>query len=73
MIPAGAYICLAGGAIQQDPEYFDKPDEFDGFRFSRQEDGQRVHTVNTSVKNSTFGHGRHAWYVWCLRSRVGVV
>jgi len=63
VIPAGSTICLAGSPIQRDPEYFENPEEFDGFRFSRQQDGQRLHTVNTSVKNTTFGHGRHAWYV----------
>ncbi|KAM7220355.1 Cytochrome P450 [Rhypophila decipiens] len=64
-IPAGATLCLAASPIQNDPEYFENPAEFDGFRFARprqDDDGQseRMYTVNTSLKNSTFGHGRHA-------------
>ncbi|KAM7190989.1 Cytochrome P450 [Naviculisporaceae sp. PSN 640] len=59
-IPAGTTLCLAATPIQNDPEFFTNPSEFDGFRFARQEDGQRMYTVNTSLKNSTFGHGRHA-------------
>ncbi|KAM7200302.1 Cytochrome P450, partial [Rhypophila sp. PSN 637] len=66
-IPAGATLCLAASPIQNDPEYFENPAEFDGFRFARQDDGQRMYTVNTSLKNSTFGHGRHAWYVFFMQ------
>lgn len=35
ILPKGTHIGVAAGANALDSQYFDKPDEFDGFRFEK--------------------------------------
>ncbi|KAK3387830.1 cytochrome P450 [Podospora didyma] len=60
VIPAGPMIAAPGYVIQRDPEIYENPEDFDGFRFTRQAAGKRMHMVSTSTENLLFGHGRHA-------------
>lgn len=64
-IPVGARIVLPTGAINMDPNYFDSPDRFDGYRFYRKrmesEAAQTKHQLVTVGKTDLiWGYGRHA-------------
>lgn len=64
VIPAGASVGVSLNHIHRTSEAYDRPDEFDGFRFSRvSEQGpqSRKTLVSTDVNFQAFGHGRHAW------------
>ncbi len=68
VIPAGAKIGAPMLFQHRDPSVYKRPDEFDGFRFSRpKEQGQgaapmgKDSLVSTEVAFQSFGHGRHAW------------
>jgi cytochrome P450 len=66
LIPAGTRIAIAWAAISRDPEYFENPDRFDGYRFvnaSNAADGKGSGTnqfVAISREYLVFGFGRHA-------------
>ncbi|KAL1838832.1 hypothetical protein VTJ49DRAFT_2189 [Mycothermus thermophilus] len=70
LIPAGVLIEVPAGAISRDPEVFEKPDEFDPWRFSRMREQARAKgEVEVAAQNQfvsvnpgvmTFGWGRHA-------------
>ena len=64
VLPAGTYLAVASSAVATDPELWDSPDEFDGFRFSklREQPGQenRHQFVTTGLDSLQFGHGVHA-------------
>lgn len=60
-IPAGTTLSTPGLAMQYDAQYYDNPDQFDGFRFARM--AKRHYMVSTGVETQLFGLGRHAWYV----------
>ena len=68
-IPAGTLVALPVDAIHTDGEIYPKPEEFDGFRFSkvREKEGDAMLTrhqaVSTSPEQLAFGLGRHAWWV----------
>jgi len=64
VIPAGACLGTPLNHVHKTSEAYDRPDEFDGFRFSRpNEQGSqgRKTLVSTDVNFQAFGHGRHAW------------
>ncbi|KAJ7240650.1 cytochrome P450 [Mycena haematopus] len=69
VIPFGSFLSTSGRAVQHDPEHYDHPELFDGFRFARmREDLERNtdhavfkdHMVSTSPTHLAFGYGRHA-------------
>jgi len=63
VIPAGASVGTPLNYVHKTSEAYDRPDEFDGFRFSRpNEQGTqgRKTFVSTDVNFQAFGHGRHA-------------
>ena len=65
MIPKGTTVGVPTQAISMDPDVYENPDVFDGFRFvklrnhSRLEDASLEYT-SSDVKNMAFGYGRHA-------------
>ncbi|KAJ6511683.1 cytochrome P450 [Mycena vulgaris] len=68
-LPAGSIITAASRAEHFDPETYENPEVFDGFRFSKmREDRDRAggegvfnrHMVSTSVNHLAFGHKQHA-------------
>jgi len=65
-IPAGTLVATPSSAIHMDEEIYPKPEQFDGFRFSKscEMDGGVTTTgrsaVSTSPDHLTFGFGRHA-------------
>ncbi|KAJ6542513.1 cytochrome P450 [Mycena vulgaris] len=69
-IPYGAFIGVPATAVHHDPEIYDHPDIFDGFRFSRiREQGNDTkaangifnhHMTSTAPDHVVFGHGHHA-------------
>ncbi|KAJ7430919.1 cytochrome P450 [Mycena latifolia] len=72
-IPYGAILTVAGDATHYDPDNYENPMTFDGFRFSRlreQRAGADIagegtsffnrHMVSTAQDHIVFGHGHHA-------------
>ncbi|KAJ6605583.1 cytochrome P450 [Mycena vulgaris] len=69
-IPYGAFIGVPATAVHHDPDIYDHPDIFDGFRFSRiREQGNDTkaangifnhHMTSTAPDHVVFGHGHHA-------------
>lgn len=60
-IPAGTALSSPGLPMQLDAQYYDNPEQFDGFRFTRM--AKRHYMITTGVETQLFGHGRHAWHV----------
>ncbi|KAJ7445896.1 cytochrome P450 [Mycena latifolia] len=74
-IPCGAFVSIPGSALQYDPGNYERPDVFDGFRFSRLReercesgDGEgkglgggvfNRQMISTGTDYVAFGHGRH--------------
>ncbi|KAJ7454170.1 cytochrome P450 [Mycena latifolia] len=71
-IPYGSFLGVPGLEIQYDPDNYENPATFDGFRFSRlrdectdQNSSERHtmfnrHMVTTAQDHVVFGHGQHA-------------
>jgi hypothetical protein len=63
-LPHDSWIGVPTFAIHHDPDYYEDPLKFDGFRFSkiRQEEGEELkhQMVSTNLHYLNFGHGRHA-------------
>ncbi|KAI1850820.1 hypothetical protein JX265_013300 [Neoarthrinium moseri] len=61
VIPPGAKVGAVTLALQRDPEVFENPDVFDGFRFYQAEPSETKPStmVNTGTNFHLFGHGRH--------------
>lgn len=65
-IPAGVRVTTSNVAIHQDDQYYDKPHEYDPFRFSASSETADVNVlekkgqglVTTSMQFIPFGHGR---------------
>ncbi|KAH8886638.1 cytochrome P450 [Thozetella sp. PMI_491] len=60
-VPPGVMIAATHYSLTRDPEIYNEPDTFDGFRFLNQRPKNQRYMINTSVEHSFFGHGRHAW------------
>ena len=67
LIPKGGLVTAATLAIHRDEEYYPNPDVFDPWRFAdiRDEEGEsfKHQMVHASLKNTSFGVGKYAWYV----------
>lgn len=66
ILPPGAKIGSPSFFLHRDPEVFEDPEMFNGFRFYQPdpEPGTKPKTMlNTDVNFHLFGHGRHPWYV----------
>ncbi|CCL98069.1 uncharacterized protein FIBRA_00063 [Fibroporia radiculosa] len=63
-IPAGTIVSATAQSTHSDGEIYDRPEEFDAFRFSnKREDGTeglKHQYVTTSPEFVAFGHGKHA-------------
>ncbi|MCJ1401069.1 hypothetical protein MMC11_004281 [Xylographa trunciseda] len=73
-IPVGSRVAIPGMAIQQDPDNFQNPLQFDGFRFARlsaldeekssrgmaHDDDHSWGAATISTTNLAFGYGKHA-------------
>jgi hypothetical protein len=64
-LPQGSVVATTLYPIHMDETIYPKPNEFDGFRFSRmrEQEGESAkhHASNTSHEYLNFGHGQHAW------------
>jgi cytochrome P450 len=66
VVPAGTRLAIAWAAMSRDPEIFENPDQFDGYRFvnaAKTVDGKVSGTnqfVAASREYLVFGFGRHA-------------
>ncbi|KAJ7146844.1 cytochrome P450 [Mycena epipterygia] len=63
-IPCGAFVVASARAAQYDPENYENPETFDGFRFAKMREAEagpfKRHMVTTAPDHLAFGHGRHA-------------
>ncbi|KAJ7451385.1 cytochrome P450 [Mycena latifolia] len=70
-IPYGAFVGVPGLEMQYDPDNYENPTTFDGFRFSRMREQRggpdepsegffNRHMVTTGQDHVVFGHGHHA-------------
>ena len=64
VIPKGSFIGAPSQEIARDPQLWEAPEKFDGFRFEklRQVAGNenKYQFVTTGIDSMHFGHGRHA-------------
>ncbi|KAJ6511236.1 cytochrome P450 [Mycena vulgaris] len=63
-LPPGAFVSVAARAAQHDPEFYEEPYVFGGFRFAKMRETEgaafRHHFVSPGVDYLGFGLGRHA-------------
>ncbi|CAK5270406.1 unnamed protein product [Mycena citricolor] len=63
-IPCGSFVGVPSSSVQLDPEFYENPDTFDAFRFSRLRETSGTFNqlmVTTNARDHlVFGHGRHA-------------
>ena len=62
-IPQGTTVGVNLTQAHHDPETYENPEQFDGFRFAKmrlQQDSKKYDIVTTSPQFLPFGHGRHA-------------
>lgn len=66
ILPAGAKVGTPSLILHRDPEVYENPDSFDGFRFlePKYQESKENTPVNTSRSFHVFGHGRHPWSVF---------
>jgi cytochrome P450 len=66
VLPAHTCIAVASGPIAQSEEYYESPNEFDGFRFDRERQSSSAGATSANYFTSTgggsliFGHGKLA-------------
>lgn len=77
-IPKGHLVGWPSRATHMDERVYPNPYEFQGFRFAdlREEEGESTkhQSVALGVEWTTWGGGKHAWYVSCLLfSRLDVL
>lgn len=67
VVPKGHVISVPSQAIHLDERLYPNPHEFQGFRFSDMRDSEGEATKHQAVTLgpdwTTFGGGKHAWYV----------
>lgn len=64
-LPAGSYITMPSDAVARDPEIYENPETFDGFRFydkrmSSRADANRHQFATTGPESLAFGYGKTA-------------
>ena len=66
-VPPGVVMVVPARDIHLDGAFYENPDTFDPFRFSRARDlngkGSNEQFASTSINYVPFGLGKHAWYV----------
>ena len=74
-VPPRTYVAAHLHATHRDGAFYERPEEFDGFRFVEEETKTADGAVNprhmlhtTSKIYLPFGHGKHAWYVFSCSS-----
>ena len=65
-LPVGTFVAANVTGTHRDSAFYEKPDEFDGFRFANIREGSseeelKHQMVQTSSDYLAFGHGRLAW------------
>ncbi|KFA52536.1 hypothetical protein S40293_09957 [Stachybotrys chartarum IBT 40293] len=61
VLPAGSKVGAVSFYLHRDPDVYEKPDTFDGFRFCQTEsvNGKPATQTSTGSNFHLFGHGRH--------------
>lgn len=66
-VPPGVVMVVPAREIHFDDDFYENPDVFDPFRFSRIREsdggGNNEQFSSTSTKYVAFGLGKHAWYI----------
>jgi ent-kaurene oxidase len=66
LLPEGSFISVPVYSINYDPDTFEKPDQFDGWRFEKlraqdqKADAHWQFVTTDPYDNVNFGHGKHA-------------
>ncbi|KAI6014537.1 hypothetical protein PISMIDRAFT_6834 [Pisolithus microcarpus 441] len=63
VVPRGCYIAAPSYAVHHDVEFYEKPDDFDPFRYirlHRDGDDMKQQVVSLGSNFLAFGHGKHA-------------
>lgn len=65
VIPKGSYVCCPIEAVTHDPENYENPDEFDGYRHYRLRQqggfaGEKHQWISTNQAALNFGYGKHS-------------
>lgn len=68
VLPKGTSVAVNSYAVHHNNEIFERPEEFQPFRFSNirdqsLEESTRNQMVATASDYIAFGHGKHAWSV----------
>jgi cytochrome P450 len=68
LLPVGSKVGAPSRILHYDPEIYDNPDEFDGFRFldPKYHDSKERVPTSTTINFHVFGHGRHPWSDYLL-------
>lgn len=65
VVPEGTIVAVPVEAIHRDDSIYERPDEFDGFRFSRLRENvgdlPKFWSADASNEYCYFGSGLHAW------------
>jgi cytochrome P450 len=59
----GSHVAVPSGSIQRDSDYYEDPEAFDGYRFSKRATAGAKNTqlVDLSPDYLVFGMGVHSW------------
>lgn len=65
VIPKGTFVCCPIEAVTHDPEHYENPDEFDGYRHYRLRQqggfaGEKHQWISTNQTTLNFGYGKHS-------------
>ena len=60
-VPKGTFMAINVFARHISDRYYDNPDEFDGFRFVREDFKEQRLATAASPSHHAFGHGKGAW------------
>ena len=69
-VARGTWIGAPVQAVHMDDRFYNRPDEYDHFRFARMDD--RVDATQSSDTFLRWGHGRSAWLVLFVLSAAGL-
>jgi len=74
VIPANTTIGVPTQAISMDPEIYEEPEKFDGFRFTKLREnpaiGGKANYASSNPVSMNFGFGRHACPGYVIDSSV---
>ena len=62
-VARGTWISIPVQALQMDARFYERPEEYDPFRFTKTGDTERLEATRISDTFLSFSYGRTAWCV----------